>query len=295
MTPGVVVAAVAALVVAFLVVSRLRRSARRRRLFAAPFPPEWEAILERNVPLYHRLPETLRTELKGHVNVFLAEKNFEGCGGLEMTEEIRVTVAAQACMLLLGRKTRYYPRLSSVLVYPDAYVARAARAVGGHVVEGTDVRAGESWTGGAVVLTWDYVRRGAGDLSDGHNVVLHEFAHQLDQENGHADGVPVLERHTSYVTWARILGREFERLRRDVKRRRKTVLDEYGATNPAEFFAVATETFFEKPQLLKKREPDLYDELKAYYRLDPLTWTSGAGKAPQKEGTRPQAGASKGR
>ncbi|KPL03099.1 MAG: hypothetical protein AMK75_01865 [Planctomycetes bacterium SM23_65] len=263
MTAGIIVIVSAVLIFAYVVVSRLRRSARRRALLAAPFPREWEG-----------LPEPLRKELKGRVNVFLAEKNFEGCGGLEMTDEIRVTVAAQACILLLNRKTHYYPRLSSVLVYPAAYVAKGARRLGEHWVEQTDVRAGESWPGGALVLTWDHAKHGAGDLKDGHNVVLHEFAHQLDQEDGHADGIPILEQHSSYVTWARILSKEFQRLRRELRRNRRTLLREYAATNPAEFFAVATEAFFEKPRLLKKKEPELYEELKSYYRLDPVSWRS---------------------
>jgi len=250
----------------------IARSRRRRRLFAAPFPPEWEKVLERNVPLVARLPEPLKADLKGLVNVFVAEKNFEGCGGLEMTDEIRVTVAAQACVLLLNRKTRRYPRLISILVYPDAYLARGVQRLGRYWVEGTDVRGGESWPNGAVVVTWDSARRATGDLDDGHNIVLHEFAHQLDQEDGHADGVPVLDQRSSYVAWGRVLGKEFARLQRAVGRGRPTVLDEYGATNEAEFFAVATETFFEKSRQFKEMKPQLYEALKDYYKLDPAEW-----------------------
>src|SRR4051794_33023844 len=229
------------------------RRRRRDRLRAAPFPPEWDAILQRNVPLYDRLGEADRRELQGHVNVFLAEKTFEGCGGLSLTDEIKVTIAAQACLLLLHRETDYYRRLVTILVYPTAYVAKGVESLGGgFVLEGTQGRLGEAWADGVVVLSWDDVRRGAADVRDGQNVVLHEFAHQLDQEDGTADGAPILERRSLYVAWARVLGAEYEQLRQDSRRHRKTVLDEYGATQPAEFFAVATECFFEKPAQLQK-------------------------------------------
>ena len=200
---------------------------------------------------------------------------FEGCGGLELTDEIKVTIAAQACLLLLHRETDYYPRLITILVYPHAYVAKSVEPIGGGVVlEGETARLGEAWKDGVVVLSWDDVRQGASDLHDGHNVVLHEFAHQLDQQDGSADGAPILEHRSQYVTWARVLSDEYEQLRRDTEQGRKDVLDEYGATNPAEFFAVATECFFEKPIPLRRKHPQLYEELKAYYRQDPASLVS---------------------
>ena len=251
---------------------RERRRARRQRLFSTPFPDEWVTILEQNVPLYQLLPESLRRELHGHVNVFLDEKSFEGCGGLELTDEIRVTIAAQACMLLLNRKTRCYPLLVSILVYPSAYVAKEVKGAGSIEVIDRQVRLGESWHHGAVVLSWDTVMHGASDIKDGHNVVLHEFAHQLDQEDGSADGAPILEQRSRYVTWARVLSRDYEELRKKVRRGRRTVMRHYGAANPAEFFAVLTETFFEKPKQLKKKHPELYSELKDFYNVDPLEW-----------------------
>src|SRR5690606_32830266 len=142
-----------------------------------------------------------RRELRGHIRVFLAEKHFEGCGGLTLTDEIEVTIAAQACLLLLHRETDYYPRLITILVYPSTYVAHAREPIGGGmVIEGEVARLGEAWKDGVVVLAWDDVLAGASDLHDGHNVVLHEFAHQLDQEDGTADGAPVLGRRSRYVT-----------------------------------------------------------------------------------------------
>ncbi|WP_437722129.1 zinc-dependent peptidase [Sorangium sp. So ce861] len=246
---------------------RKRRRAAARR---APFPPAWRAILDRNVPSFGRLAAEDQEELLGHIQVFLDEKPFEGCGGLEITDEIRVTVAAQACLLLLHRETDYYPELEVILVYPSAYVApgREVRE-GGVVVEGGRPRLGESWSRGAVVLAWDGVLAGAADVSDGHNLVLHEFAHQLDQEEGPADGAPELPERSTYAAWARILGREYERLVRDEASLKRTVIDPYGATNPAEFFAVVTEAFFEKPRKLRAKHPELYDQLKAFYRQDP--------------------------
>jgi Mlc titration factor MtfA (ptsG expression regulator) len=233
-------------------------------------------IIERNVPLYRELPTLDQRELLEHILVFLAEKSFEGCAGLVITDEIRVTIAAQACILLLHRKTHYYPGLDAILVYPHVYVAKHyERDAVGVVTEELRTRLGESWRDGAVVLAWDGVRAGAGDLRDGHNVVFHEFAHQLDSENGHANGGPVLPRRSMYIAWARVLGREYERLRRDAEYGHATVLDQYGATNPAEFFAVATESFFTAPHLLKARHPELYGELQLYYRQDPAGWGRG--------------------
>jgi Mlc titration factor MtfA (ptsG expression regulator) len=255
------------------------REVRRKRLMVAPFPSGWEEIIRRNVPLYARLPASLKQQLHGRIQVLLAEKHFEGCGGLEMTDEIKVTIAAQAGILLLNRKSRYYPGLASILVYPSTFLSDTVRHVGDHVyIEEQSAHLGESWRRGALVLAWDSVKRGGMDISDGHNVVLHEFAHQLDQEDGAADGAPILERGSLYAAWARILHKEYERLQSTVGSGLKTVMDEYGATNPAEFFAVATETFFEKPHAMQRRHPELYEALKGYYKLDPVAWEDDADK-----------------
>ncbi len=243
---------------------------RREKLRNQPFPPAWIEIIEKNVPVYRRLSEADKKEIQGHILVFLAEKNYEGCGGLEMTDEIKVTIAAQACLLLLHRETGYYPGLYSILVYPSAFIAK------GYVEFATDyygeteqVHLGESWKRGALILSWDDVLANAGDVHNGHNVVLHEFAHQLDIEDGYADGAPLLPQRSMYAAWARILGRDFAKLREDTEEGRSTVLDQYGATDPAEFFAVATECFFEIPVQLQRVHPDLYEELKLYYKQDP--------------------------
>lgn len=243
---------------------------RRAKLLNEPTPASWEAILRQRVPYVYLLPESDRAELFGKMRVFLDEKAFEGCGGLELNEEIRVTVAAQACVLLLHRETEYYPDLDTILVYPHAYVATGKRfGPDGTVTEGPSVRLGESWARGVVVLSWDDVMAGAADVHDGHNVVFHEFAHQLDNESGPGDGAPALPRASMYVAWARVLGAEYQQLLSDVHRHRPNVLDPYGATNPAEFFAVATETFFEKPGALRRQHPELYEQLRGFYRQDP--------------------------
>jgi Mlc titration factor MtfA (ptsG expression regulator) len=271
----IIILAIAILVsfLGFLIVKKALRNRRLEQLAIMPFPYEWEKILEKNVSLYRYLPDALKEQLHSDIKIFIAEKHFEGLGGLEITDEIKVTIAAEASMLLLNRKNSDYPRLSSIVVYPSAYVAKQKTIVDGRIyIEGPSVRLGESWQHGSVILAWDNVKQGAINSQDGHNVVLHEFAHQLDQEDGIADGAPILEKRSSYATWAHILQEEFEHLRFNVEHHKKSVMDKYGATNPAEFFAVATETFFEKPRQLKKKAPDLYNELKSFYKVDPVEW-----------------------
>ena len=209
------------------------RHRRREALRSQPFPPAWRAIIEKNVPYVAHLPAADRAELEGDVQIFLAEKTFEGCGGLRLTEEIRVTIAAQACILLLHRQTDFYPGLSSILVYPSTYLVPGGRRErNGLVSDDPQARLGESWTHDVVVLAWDSVLSGAADIHDGQNVVLHEFAHQLDQEAG-GNGSPALPRRSMYVAWARVLGHDFDQLVQETKAHHKELIDQYGATNPA--------------------------------------------------------------
>lgn len=252
----------------------LARQRRRRRAVAAPFPQPWCAILRREVYLYQHLPDTLKEQLHNDIKLFLAEKTFEGCGGLTITDEMKVIIAAEACLLLLNRPVRMFPHARAILVYPHPYVADTVVPLGTHYTTQPSVRAGESWQGGDVVLAWDYVAREAASPADGQNVVLHEFAHQLDQEDGHADGAPRLESRSRYAAWARVFSAEYQQLLHDIAHHRPHVLDEYGATNPAEFFAVATEAFFERPGALHKRDPLLYEQLQQYYQLDPVAWST---------------------
>lgn len=245
---------------------------RRNKTASRSFPSGWLGIITKNVPYYRKLSIADQKELQRHILIFLSEKHFVGCGGLEITDEIRVTIAAQACILLLGRQTDYYPGLHSILVYPAAYVAkRVTHLPGGIIEEGFDVRFGESWRRGSVVLSWDNIRRDAADIQDGHNVVFHEFAHQLDSSAGKGDSSEVLQRSSAFIAWARVLHENYEKLQKDIGGKRPTLLGAYAAQNPAEFFAVATECFFERSRELYDAYPDLYRELKNFYHQDPAS------------------------
>lgn len=261
---------------------------RRKRIKARPFPAAWEAILERTVPYFRCLTPEDQDELRGHIQVFLDEKRFEGLGKppVQITDEVRVTIAAQACMLLLRRETDYYPSLRSILVYPSRYVAPARQQIGaGLVLEGANVRAGESWHRGSVVLSWSDVQAGVADPCDGQNVVIHEFAHQLDGESGSVEGAPPLASGSMYAAWARVFQREYNSLVTDLRGGRPTVLGSYAATNPAEFFAVATEVFFERPWDLKGRHPELYEKMREFFRQDPADRYECCGRGvPSSEG-----------
>jgi len=246
---------------------------RRNLLSNQQFPKEWLIIIERNVPFYNSLSPDDKTELQRHIVIFVAEKRFEGCGGLKITDEIKITIAAQACILLLHRKTDYYPGLSSILVYPRAFIASYTEHLpSGVVAEDPQILLGQSWHRNSVVLSWDDVKRSAADIHDGHNVVFHEFAHQIDSTGGKGDDTEVLKNRSSYIAWARVLQKDYEKLRQVDARGHTSFLDKYGATNPAEFFAVATEFFFEKPRELKEAHPELYNELKRFYQQDPASY-----------------------
>jgi Mlc titration factor MtfA (ptsG expression regulator) len=256
---------------AWFFINGFRRQQKRHHLLSTPFPPAWDAILKKNLPPYTNLPPDLLQQLQDATRIFMSEKSFEGCGGLTLTDEIKVTIAAQACMLLLNRRTKYYPNLYTILVYPSTYVANTRPTIRGQPLEAS-ARLGESWHAGAVVLAWDSVKNGAANFKDGHNVTMHEFAHQLDQQDGASDGAPVLANRSAYSAWAQVFSKEYELLKMKTAKGRKSVMDAYGATNPAEFFAVATETFFEKPAQLRKKHPELYEELYGFYRVNPVEW-----------------------
>ncbi len=243
-----------------------------RYLRNKPFPQHWQSLLRTNLPIYTALSAADKDKLHQLINLFIATKRFVGCGGLEITDQMRVTIAAEACLLLLHQDWSVYPKLYSVLVYPSGFIVkRDQHREDGTVAMHKDHLAGESWSNGKVILSWDDVVAGVGDFSDGHNVVLHEFAHQLDTASGAANGAPPLRRN-SYASWATVLTKEFENLKWRSFKRQKSVMDEYGATNPAEFFAVVTEAFFEKPEQLYARHQPLFEEFQRYYGLDPRQW-----------------------
>ena len=238
-----------------------------------PLSADHLAILQKNFKVYQKLSEEQQKQLFGLINVFIDEKDFTGCEGLEITDEIKVTVAAQACLLLLNNRTQpWYRKLHTILIYPSAYVAKSKTQEADVISEGDSVRLGESWGAGSIVLSWSHSRHGGVNFNDGANVVLHEFAHQLDQVDGPADGVPNFDSQASYMDWANILGKEYKKLVHKTVKNQKTLLDKYGATNEAEFFSVATECFFEKPRQMSKKHPELYLNLSKYYGLDPKEW-----------------------
>ncbi len=250
---------------------------RRRKARERPFPEEWDRLLVSSFDAYRRLPPTDREELKGHIRVLLNEKDFEGCTGLELEDRHRVLIAAQAAVLLLRREHDYYPGLRSILVYPAAYRAMA-RSIGpgGVVTEGVQTRAGESWhqpgAGGPVVLSWRDVEAGAARADDGRNVVYHEFAHQLDGQAGGVDGAPPLRSSTTAQAWKRVFTRDYAALHHALRSGMATFMNPYAATSPAEFFAVLTELFFERPVELRERHSEIYALLSEFYRQDPAGW-----------------------
>ncbi|GAB56952.1 hypothetical protein GPUN_2838 [Glaciecola punicea ACAM 611] len=261
------------LFIAFFVGKPYWREYKRAEAKRLPFTKQWRKIIQQRMPYFKKMPAHLQLQLKQHVQVFLSEKRFIGYHGILITDEIRVTIAAQACLLLLNRNTDYYPKLSTILVYPRAFVKQhsSASSDGVHFSENVTL-AGESWGFGKVVLSWQDTLDGAYDPNDGHNVVIHEFAHQLDQENGAANGAPILSKGQRYDTWSNVLSLEFEKLKRQAALGQPSLFDYYGATNPAEFFAVASEVFFEKSEALKYEHPALYAQLFRYYGVDPASW-----------------------
>jgi hypothetical protein len=247
------------------------RDRRREELGKQPFPPEWTEVIDQDVPYCRHLHPDERKRLEDLIKVFVAEKHFEGCGGLEITDEIKVTIAAQACLLLLNLHHDYYERLASIVVYPESFdFAQEEPGLATGTVDMRSLRAaGLSSTMGAVVLSWPDTVRGAQGTGDGSNVVFHEFAHQLDQLDGAMNGAPALEGASMYRDWAQVLGGEYKRLQAEVETGAPSLISAYGATKPAEFFAVVTELFFEKPIELQREHPELYGEFRQYYHQDP--------------------------
>jgi Mlc titration factor MtfA (ptsG expression regulator) len=245
---------------------------RRQRVLSQPLPDSWRDLLEQHMPLYPWLAVQEREQLCDLVRIFLAEKQFHGCAGLQVTEEMRVIIAAQACLLLLNRRTGVYPQLRHILLYPGAFMHRGEQLnEDGTVSEVEEERLGESWQEGKVILSWDDIVQDLEQPDDGHNVVLHEFAHQLDAESGSENGTPPLP-HNTGSEWVAVMTREYEALGRAAECEEESFLDPYGATAPAEFFAVLTETFFELPFELEHFHPELFAQLLRFYQTDPRRW-----------------------
>ncbi|PCJ22026.1 MAG: hypothetical protein COA96_14950 [SAR86 cluster bacterium] len=276
MTTSSLIALIALLLILLAVIFRVVfwPGYRLKLIHRSAFPDAWLKIVIRRLPFYSSFPEVMKFQLQNLIKVFLHDKQFIGCAGLEITDDMRVTIAAQACLLILNRTTNPYADLVSVLVYPSTFVAtREVRDALGLVSTSHIALLGESWSQGKVILAWDNVEMGVRNLHDGHNVVLHEFAHQLDNESGIHNGAPLLLTRGAYKSWAHVFSKEFEELQSNVTSGKKNLIDQYGATNPAEFFAVTTETFFERPEEMRKSHKELFQELAKFYGLDPTQWS----------------------
>jgi len=246
---------------------------RRRRLLAEPPPPEWHRWIAAHVPAYLRLPSDLRKRVLGLTRIFVHEKRFVGCNGLEVTDEMRSVIGFQASLLVANRpgvpEQNLYDELVSILVYPAAFLVHETHHHGyGLVTTGRRALSGQAWEARRMILSWDDIQH----PHEAGNVVLHEFAHYLDMENDSMDGAPELQNAPAYARWSQAFWEEYHRLHADLAAGRPTLLDPYAATEPAEFFAVVTEVFFERPVDLLAQHPGLYEQLKAYYRLDPASW-----------------------
>ncbi len=237
------------------------RQRRREKILAEPFPPEWLPYLPKNVVHYRYLSEAEQARLRDDLRVFIAEKNWEGCGGLVLTDEMKVTIAAQAMLLVLGLEHNYFDRVLSILVYPHGYRAIEEEGYPGHLTAEHSDRLGEAHYRGPVILSWKDVVDEGRHPERGHNLVYHEFAHQLDMLDGVVNGTPLLNDRAQAERWGKVMTREYENLIRASEHGRATLLDKYGTTNEAEFFA--------KPVQMARRHPQLYDLLREYYRQDP--------------------------
>jgi MtfA peptidase len=258
----------------WLTFSPFLRRWQRRKILARPFPAEWNHWLTNHVPAYSRVPESLRERLRQIVAIFVAEKEFVGCDGLVVTDRMKVVIAGHAGLLIINRPRvpveRLYDELYSILVYPAPFIVPETRPdMGGVVSEGHRVLLGQAWQSRRILLSWENIEQ---PQAPGHNVVLHEFAHYLDMEDDMMDGAPHVGSELAYRQWSEAFWREFQLLRANLVAGQVTLLDPYAATAPAEFFAVVTEFFFERPTELEREHPTLYEQLRRYFRLDPARW-----------------------
>lgn len=252
----------------------------------APIPTQWRLAIEQQVAAVQALRDEQRDRLLHAVRDLIMTRHWEGCGGVALTPDMQLLIAAQACLLTLELPGEPYPNLKNVLVYPSTFVPARAADVRkwrqGSIPEPTLPELGESWSNGTVVVAWDAALAGGQDAADGRNLVIHEFAHLLDFQYGLTRGDPDL---TGLLqgpnepspgpaipggdTWRPVLAASFERHCAQVESETTTLLGPYAATNEAEFFAVTTEVFFEKPAHLRAVYPELYEHFAKFFRQDP--------------------------
>jgi Mlc titration factor MtfA (ptsG expression regulator) len=246
------------------------RSRRRRSIRERPWPPVWSDILTRNVRQVQWLGDRERERLRDWVAVFIAEKRFEGCRGMEIDDEVRLSIAGQAGLLVLGMPDEFFDRLQSVLVYPGDYLGKRSTPLeGGGALEWQEPRLGETWNGGSMVLSWPRVVEG-GRLRDGpRSVVIHECAHAIDLLDGEIDGVPPLLSAATRREWVRGIADCRERFAEALDEGRFVAFDDYAAEGPGEFFAVASECFFQDPHRLHRYDRGLYALMAEAWRQDP--------------------------
>ncbi len=259
------------LIAAFFGYRHWSKKRRREQLLANPLDEAQRRIVAELVPITRRLPAGLRKKLEGKINLFLDQITFRGHGGIEVSEQMRLSIAAQACLLIVNSPV-WYDTLRNVLIYPSTIRSNREMHDGQLVREHDLHMAGESWVRGPVVLSWDHALQGGLDDTDGYNVVIHEFAHQLDALTGHTNGIPILRKGQAYANWEKAMLDAYNSHLERVESNQRTLIDPYGATNHEEFFAEAIVTFFEKPQDLRDEEPALYSQLSKLLALDPAGW-----------------------
>lgn len=234
-----------------------------RRLLNQPLGRDRAEWLNQYVAAHQKLDASMRRRLEQIVAVMLARCNWEGCEGLVLRDEMRTRIAGHAAVMLLGAQDYYFDSVSVILVFPGIIRRRDQSRQSPTV--------GEAWSNGGIVLSWPEVERIGIDRNE-HNVVIHEFAHHLDGRDGEMGGSIPFSSTADQAEWARVAAMEYEQLSKDVSRRRTTVLDPYGATNEAEFFAVASEAFFEQPHRTRQHHQELFDLMAKFYQIDPRVW-----------------------
>lgn len=238
----------------------LFKSCRRKKLFKRELPQQWEEILRERFSMIDEFDDDELENFYRHLKIFLWEKDWFGTHGLEVTDEMKLVISAEGARIARKLPVEVYDRVKEIGVYPAGF--KDPKDEEFHA-------AGMAHDFGTVVFSWDAVKRGVAIPNDGQDTAMHEFAHMLDLNDGVFDGTPKLHNFGEYRSWTHVLSEHYEQLRDNPDRH--DIIDDYGATNPAEFFAVATEIFFEKPNTLERKAPDLYEELRKYYRVDPLS------------------------